>query len=105
MRMRLAVLAALALSCLATSGAQATDCSDWQGLARDQKETKLVSMIDERLEGPSGQKYTSVNRARMRDCLLDRLYSIRRDFDANCQASKRRRLEEILKDYIYSCVN
>jgi hypothetical protein len=41
----------------------------------------------------------------MRDCLLDRLYSIRRDFDQNCRASMRRRLEEILKDYIYSCVN
>ena len=103
--MRLAMLAVLALSCVATSSAEATDCSGWQRLARAEKETKLVSMIDERLEGPSGQKYTSANRARMRDCLLDRLYSIRRDFDENCKASMRRRLEEILKDYIYSCAN
>jgi hypothetical protein len=100
-----AALALLAVSCLGAPGVRSSDCTDWSGLGRQAKEKKLVSMGEDQLAGPLRERFTSVERIRIGDCIVDRLPEIRRDFDANCQARMRRRLEEILKDYIYSCVN
>jgi hypothetical protein len=85
--------------------ASAMRCNEWARLDPTQQSNAIVGMIDARLEGERGKKYTSVNRPKIRRCLMGRIADIQDEFDAECGKRNRRRLDDVLTSYIVSCVD
>ena len=63
------------------SPAQAIHCREWIELSAEEQETAITQAVDEVLASSKAQKWTSVNFARIRQCLMRSLDSIRVDFD------------------------
>jgi hypothetical protein len=101
----LAVITALVL--LVPSLAQATSCSDWNGMSENGKWNRIDRMINDAIEGQDGRSY-GVNRNAIRRCLLNHSEDIFWDFEDLCADSRTASMSAIrrrFKDYIWTCVN
>ena len=102
--MRNAVLAlVVGLTLALAAPALAMRCPDWGRLDEESQRARITSMIDARLEGSRGKKWTSIDRGAMRRCLMGRLDDIRYAFDNECTKQNRRRLDEVLTSWLYTC--
>lgn len=106
-RTRLALLAGIAgmLIALAGSPASAVTCRDWKRMAPYQKSNAVDQMIHTALSSQSGRQY-QVNRGAIERCLYRQAGNIELDFDDTCLDSRAsmQALNQIFKDYIWSCV-
>ncbi|MHC4608169.1 MAG: hypothetical protein ACYTAF_14770 [Planctomycetota bacterium] len=88
--------------------AQALRCKQWVGLDAGGRAQALEAAVDDVLESPRAKSFTSINKGRIRACMMQRSRSIAIDFDDACaqgMAAPMNVLDEILMDYVRSCVN
>jgi hypothetical protein len=104
--MRELAVAVLGATLLLAAPAGATNCPDWER-ASPSKQTAIVeNMIHSAVSGQRGREY-QVNRGQIERCLLGLARDIGYDFDDACSDSGSagmQALNNILKDYIWSCV-
>ncbi len=85
--------------------ASAMKCSQWTRLAHNQKYDAITRMIDDAVAGQGGRQYR-VNRNAVGRCLDGQVQNILYDFEDACADSRRagmQALNNIFKDYIWSC--
>ena len=86
--------------------AQATRCSDWVRLEPGQREATLRTAFRDILDSSKAKRWTSLNKGRAEQCLIQSLQSIEIDFDNACSEGNRAPLDvldEILMGYVRSC--
>ncbi len=87
--------------------AGATSCRDWQRASPANKTAIVDEMISSAISGQKGRQY-QVNRGAIERCLRRLAQDIEYDFDdscANARSAGMQALNNIFKDYIWSCVN
>ena len=96
-----------AISLVWTSAASAMSCQGWNGLAAGKKSVAVDSMIRSAMAGQRGRSYR-VNRGAIERCLLGEARNIEYDFDDACGNSRTASMQainNIFKNYIWTCVN
>ena len=87
--------------------AQAMQCGEWTKVAAGDRDSALQGFIRELLDDPKNAQWTSVNKGRIEQCLLQQAQNIKVDFDDACskglQASVDA-LHDILVREARSCV-
>jgi len=97
----------MAISLVWTSAASAMSCQGWNGLAAGKKSDAVDSMIRSAMAGQRGRSY-GVNRGAIERCLLGEARNIEYDFDDVCASSRTASMQainNIFKNYIWTCVN
>jgi hypothetical protein len=100
-----ASLTAVVLLILAPA-AHAIGCQQWSRLGPEQKSATIDRMIQNAVTGQGGRSYR-VNRGAVGRCMGRYAQQIEYDFDAACADSRTagmQALNNIFKDYIWSCV-
>ena len=104
--MREFAVVVLAATLLWAAPAEATNCRDWERAYPDQKAGIIDDMIHRAISGQRGREY-QVNRGRIERCLQGYARDMGYDFDDACSDSRTagmQALNNIFKDYIWSCV-
>ena len=102
----LATMAVLAATLFWVVPATATNCSDWDRAAPARKTALVKNMIHSAISGNRGREY-KVNRGQIERCLQSSVRSIGYDFDDACAdagSAGMQALNNIFRDYIWSCV-
>ncbi len=110
-----AVTAEVAVAALAVLGATlfwaapagAVNCRDWDRASPARKTALVENMISSAISGNRGREY-QVNRGQIERCLQRSAQNIGYDFDEACadaRSAGRQALNNIFKNYIWSCVN
>ncbi len=97
----------MAISLVGTNAANAMSCQGWNGLAAGQKPDAVDSMIRSAMAGQRGRSY-GVNRGAIERCLRGEARNIEYDFDDVCASSRTASMQainNIFKNYIWTCVN
>ena len=76
----LAILASIAWG----NPAQAMQCGEWTNVAAGDRDSALQRFIRELLDDPKNAQWTSVNKGRIEQCLLQHAQNIKVDFDDAC---------------------
>lgn len=91
----------------APGAASGMECSSWQRLAPDQKPAAVNAMIEEKLNSPRSQDFTSANHPAIRRCLQPLIPTMIEDFDGICSegiSAPMDALDERFRRYFVSCV-
>jgi hypothetical protein len=87
--------------------AGATNCRDWDRASPARKDALIENMISSAIAGNQGREYR-VNRGQVERCLQRSIRNIGFDFDdacANARSAGRQALNNIFKNYIWSCAS
>jgi hypothetical protein len=102
-----AAVAVLGATLLWAAPAGATNCRDWDRASPAMKTALVENMISSAISGNRGREY-QVNRGQIERCLQRSAQNIGYDFDDACADSRSagmQALNNIFKNYIWSCVN
>ena len=105
--MRGFVVAVLGVALLWAAPAGATNCRDWERASPAEKTAIVDEMIRSAISGQRGRQY-QVNRGQIERCLRRSVQDIEYDFDDSCSNARSagmQALNNIFKDYIWSCIN
>ncbi len=86
--------------------AHALRCSDWTRLDAGGRDAVLRSEIAAILESNRAKQFTSLNMARIKQCMIVSIPSIELDFDGICAQGQRAdigALKDLLMRYIRTC--
>jgi hypothetical protein len=103
-RIRFALLVLLLL--VLAPAAQAINCKSWERLGPGQRSATVDRMIQSTVAGSGGRSYR-VDRGAVSRCLQRYAQSIAYDFDGACadpSTAGMQALNEIFKNYVWSCV-
>jgi hypothetical protein len=103
--MRFASALLLCLVLLLAAPVHAISCRQWDRMGPDQKSATIDRMIQGAVSGSGGRQYR-VDRGAVGRCLDGYARSIEYDFDGACADSRTasmQALNQIFKDYIWSC--
>ena len=64
--------------------AQAMQCGEWTKVSAGDRDSALQGFIRELLDDPKNAQWTSVNKGRVEQCLLQRGQNLKVDFDDAC---------------------
>jgi hypothetical protein len=101
------IILVLTLFVFGAPAAQAITCRDWGRTYEDQKVAVVYGLIDDAVAG-SGGRSMGVNRAAVARCLEHHAEKISYAFDdacANRGTAGMQALNNIFKNYIWTCVN
>ena len=104
--MREIAVAVIAATLLWVTPSGATSCRDWDRASPAKRTAIVENMIHSAISGQRGREY-QVNRGAIERCLSRSARDIEYDFDDACADSGTagmQALNNIFKDYIWSCV-
>ena len=87
--------------------AAAIDCRAWERLGPGQKEAAVYDLIETTVSGSRGRQY-QVNRGAIERCLQRNARNIVYDFDDTCadpRSAGKQALNNLFKNYVWTCVN
>ncbi|MEW6681426.1 MAG: hypothetical protein AB1451_00675 [Nitrospirota bacterium] len=101
------VTLALALVAGMPTPALAIDCSAWSSVQGEDRDRAYEAAIDELLGSPKADRWTTLNKPRVKDCLLASRGRIQAEFDGLCAKGLQTAmgaLDAKLYDYALGCV-
>ena len=106
-RERIGVISFVILSLVALAfPAHAIRCSEWTELTADDRNQTLRDLIRELLDSHKAAQWTSINKSRIEQCLIQHTTEIEIDFNEVCTQGLKAPVDafdEILLNYARSC--
>jgi hypothetical protein len=105
--MRRFIVVVLGATLLWVAPAGATGCRDWTRASPAEKTAIVEEIISSTISGQKGRQY-QVNRGQIERCLQKSAKDIEYAFDDSCANARKagiQALNNIFKNYIWSCIN
>lgn len=100
------VALAMVLIAATPMAALAIDCSTWGSVQGEERDRALEEAIDELLGSPKADQWTTINKPRIKDCVIANRGRIQADFDGLCAGGMQTSLEALddkLYEYAIGC--
>jgi hypothetical protein len=86
--------------------AHAVRCNEWLGLAPNDRDSKVKDLVHDLMNSPRAAQWTSINKSRIEQCLIQRTSEIEIDFQDACSQGSQApvdALDEILLKHARTC--